>query len=125
MYILQIYKVYKQGTQLYKVSFEEQTQAVLSVTTYISYNDLIYKIIHDNCTIKSLYHRAYIAKYLLQNLKSESKELFNSEHKTAFTNISTIKDDVPVHKEVFWLTTLLDQLTGLNLCPRIAAEKTT
>ena len=107
MYILQIYKAYKQGTQLYKVSFEEQTQAVLSVTTYISYNDLIYKITHDNFTIKSLYHRACIAKYLLQNLKSEIKELFSSEHKTAFTNISTIKDDVPVHKEVFWLTTLI------------------
>ena len=51
-------------------------------------------------------HRACIVKYLLQNLKSESKELFNSEHKTAFTKISTIKDDVPVHKEVFWLTAL-------------------
>ena len=92
---------------------------------YLLCNDLIYKITHDNFIIKFLYHRACIAKYLLQNLKSESKELFNSEHKTAFTNISTIKDDVPVHKEVFWLTTLLDQLTGLNLCPRIAAEKTT
>lgn len=73
-----MYKAYKQVTQLHKVSSEEQTQAVLSVTTYISYNDLIYKITHDNFTIKSLYHRACIAKYLLQNLKSEIKELFSS-----------------------------------------------
>ena len=101
-----MYKAYKQVTQLHKVSSEAHTQAVLSVTTYISYNDLIYKITHDNFIIKSLYHRACITKYLLQNLKSESKEPFNSEHKTDFTKISTIKNDVPVHKEVFWLTAL-------------------
>ena len=38
----------------------------------------------------------------LKCLKSESTEQFNSEHEIAFiTFVSTIKDDLTVHKTVF------------------------
>ena len=58
----------------------------------------------------ALYHSACITRYLLRNTKTEIEEPPISEHENAFDQfVSTIQEDLLIHKKVFYLNHLLEK----------------
>jgi hypothetical protein len=70
---------------------------------------MIFKVTSEDFTENALYHSACIARYLLRNIKTEIEEPPMSEHENAFDQfVSTIQEDLLIHKKVFYLNYLLE-----------------
>ena len=89
---------------MHKVSSENRTQSIKRVAEQISDSEMIFKV--EN----ALYHSACITRYLLRNIKTEIEEPPMSEHENAFDQfVSTIQEDLLIHKKVFYLNHLLEK----------------
>ncbi len=77
------------------------------------------RIINDGFAENAIYHTTCMTNYLLKRIKDDSEDYLTSEHDNLFQSfISTIKDDLLTHKEIFTLTQLLE-LFFLIFCPLI------
>jgi hypothetical protein len=71
---------------------------------------MIFKVTSEDISENALYHSACIARYLLRNIKTEIEEPLMSEHENAFDQfVSTIQEDLLMHKKVFYLNHLLEE----------------
>ena len=76
-------------------------------------------ITNDGFAENGVYHATCMKNYLLKRIKDDSEEYLTSENDNLFPSfISTIKDDLLTHKNIFTLTQLLE-LFFLNFCPLI------
>ena len=67
------------------------------------------RIINDGFAENAVYHATCMTNYLLKGIKDDSEVYLTSEHDNLFQSfISTIKDDLLTHKEIFTLTQLLE-----------------
>ena len=71
---------------------------------------MIFKVTSEDFAENALYHSACITRYLLRNIKTEIEEPPMSEHENAFDQfVSTIQEDLLIHKKVFYLNHLLEK----------------
>ena len=81
--------------------------------------ELVYRITNDVFAENTVYPATCMTNYLLKRIKDDSEDYLTSENDNLFQSfISTIKDDLLTHKEIFTLTQLLE-LYFLNFCPLI------
>ena len=67
----------------------------------------------------AVHHATCTTNYLLKRIKDDSADYLTFENDILFQSfISTIKDDLLTHKNIFTLTQLLE-LCFLNFCPLI------
>jgi hypothetical protein len=63
---------------------------------------MVYTITNDGFAENAVYHATCITKYLLKRIKDDSEDYLTSEHDNLFQSfISTIKDDLLIHKKIF------------------------
>ena len=119
------HKTYKKEKKMHKVSSDERIQSIIHTATLTSDNEMLYQISCADFSEKAVYHSACITKYLLQNIKLEDEEILKSEHENAFYSfVSSIREDLLVHKKVFYLTYLLE-LFSSHLPPDVKDKYTT
>jgi len=95
---------------MHKVSSENRTQSIKRVAEQISDSEMIFKVTSEDFAENALYHSACITRYLLRNIKTEIEEPPMSEHENAFDQfVSTIQEDLLIHKKVFYLNHLLEK----------------
>ena len=93
---------------MHKVSSKNRTQSIKRVAEQISDSEMIFKVTSEDFAGNAFYHSACIARYLLRNIKTEIEEPPMSEHENTFDQfVSTIQEDLLIHKKVYSLNRLL------------------
>jgi len=82
-------------------------------------DEMVYRFTNDGFAENAVYYATCMTSYLLKRIKDDSEDYLTSENDILFQSfISTIKDDLLTHKNIFTLTQLLE-LFFLNFCPLI------
>ena len=67
--------------------------------------EMVYRITNDGFVENAICHATCMTNYLLKRIKDDSEDYLTSENDILFQSfISTIKDDLLTHKNIFTLT---------------------
>ena len=102
-------KTCKRYKKLHKISSDERTKRLLNMATLTDDGEMVYRITNDGFVENAICHATCMTNYLLKRIKDDSEDYLTSENDILFQSfISTIKDDLLTHKNIFTLTQLLE-----------------